>query len=62
MKKILFILILFVGFARNAHSFALSNFDTPESFIADAEDGSYYVSNINGDPYAKDGNGTISKI
>ena len=62
MKKIIFIFILFIGFARNTYSFTLSNFDTPESFIVDAEDGSYYVSNVNGDPYAKDGNGYISKI
>ena len=62
MKKVIFILILFIGFSRNAHSFTLSNFETPESFVVDAEDGSYYVSNINGDPYAKDGNGAISKI
>ena len=58
----IFIFILSIGIARNAHSFTLSNFETPESFIVDAEDGSYYVSNINGDPYAKDGNGYISKI
>lgn len=45
-----------------AHSILLSGFDTPESFIVDPEDGSYYVSNINGDPLARDGNGYISKI
>src|SRR3989338_4396185 len=45
-----------------AQSLTLSSFDTPESFIVDPEDGSYYVSNINGDPLARDGNGYISKI
>ncbi|MBI2095629.1 MAG: SMP-30/gluconolactonase/LRE family protein [Candidatus Omnitrophica bacterium] len=45
-----------------ALAFALSNFETPESVAVDPEDGSYYVSNVNGEPLAKDGNGYISKI
>lgn len=48
--------------SKPASSFTLSSFDAPESFIVDPEDGSYYVSNVNGDPSAKDGNGYISKI
>ncbi len=62
MKKIILVLAFFFSCVPNAHSFTLSDFDTPESFIVDPEDGSYYVSNINGDPSAKDGNGYISKI
>jgi DNA-binding beta-propeller fold protein YncE len=46
----------------HAQAFTLSNFKTPESILVDPEDGSYYVSNINGDPTEKDGNGYISKI
>lgn len=49
-------------FPRPCLSFTLSNLDEPESFIADREDGSYYVSNINGRPADKEGNGYISKI
>lgn len=45
-----------------AQAFTLKNFDTPESFIIDPQDGSYYVSNINGKLTDKDGNGYISKI
>ncbi len=45
-----------------AHAFTLSNLDSPESFIVDPEDGSYYVSNIHGKPAEKDGDGYISKI
>ena len=55
-------LVFSLTFVHPARSMALSSFDTPESFIVDPEDGSYYVSNINGDPLAKDGNGYISKI
>ncbi|HXV18931.1 MAG TPA: SMP-30/gluconolactonase/LRE family protein [Candidatus Omnitrophota bacterium] len=43
-------------------AFTLSNFSKPESMIVDPETGFYYVSNINGSPFEKDGNGFISKI
>lgn len=46
----------------SAQAFTLSNFSTPESMIVDADTGFYYVSNINGSPFEKDGNGFISKI
>ncbi len=62
MKKIVFILVLLFLFIPSGHAFNASNFDSPESIIVDPEDGSYYVSNINGDFAAKDGNGYISKI
>ena len=62
MKKLYFLIFSFLCIANPAFSFTLSNFDTPESFIVDPEDGSYYVSNINGGPTDKDGNGYISKI
>jgi len=62
MKKLLFLIFVFLGLASPAFSFTLSHFETPESFIVDPEDGSYYVSNINGGPTDKAGNGYISKI
>ncbi|OIO39581.1 MAG: hypothetical protein AUJ72_00410 [Candidatus Omnitrophica bacterium CG1_02_46_14] len=62
MKKLFIIFVFYFGILPNAHSFTLSNFDTPESFVSDPEDGAYYVSNVNGDPSAKDGDGYISKI
>jgi len=37
-------------------------FQTPESVLYDSADDLYFVSNINGDALAKDGNGYISKI
>ncbi|MCG3175635.1 MAG: hypothetical protein MOGMAGMI_00568 [Candidatus Omnitrophica bacterium] len=43
-------------------AFTLSDFEVPESVVRDPQDGAYYVSNINGEPTAKDGNGYISKI
>jgi hypothetical protein len=35
---------------------------TPESVLYDASNKVLYVSNINGDPWAKDGNGSIGKV
>lgn len=62
MKKLFLILFFLTNPAGPAGAFTLSHLDSPESFIVDPEDGSYYVSNINGSPSAKDGNGYISKI
>lgn len=51
-----------MNFCLPAYSFTLSNFEVPESILVDPDDGAYYVSNINGAPMDKDGNGYISKI
>jgi DNA-binding beta-propeller fold protein YncE len=45
-----------------AEALTLSGFDKPESMQVDPDTGSYYVSNVNGDPLVKDRNGYISKI
>lgn len=37
-------------------------YDTPESVVHDAEQDVYLVSNINGSPFAKDGNGYIARV
>ena len=62
MRKIIFPLLLNLLLLSPAYGFTRSNFDSPESFVSDPETGAYYVSNINGSPLAKDGNGYISKI
>lgn len=41
---------------------SLSGFQEPESVVLEGRENVLYVSNINGDPTAKDGNGYISKI
>ncbi len=58
----LYLIFLFVLSATPVFAFTLSNFETPESAVVDADDGSYYVSNINGEFAEKDSNGYISKI
>ena len=62
MKKIIMTGFLFFLFVSPSYPFTLSNFETPESMIVDPQDGSYYVSNINGAPNDKDWNGYVSKI
>lgn len=64
VRTILSLILITAAFCpcAQAQSFTLSHFDTPESMIVDPDDGSYFVSNINGDPSVKDGNGYISKI
>lgn len=37
-------------------------FRTPESVLYDPEQDVYFVSNVDGDPFAKDGNGFIAKV
>lgn len=41
---------------------AIDGFSTPESVIHDADQDVYFVTNINGNPSAKDGNGFISRV
>ncbi len=45
-----------------AHAFTLSQFESPDSVVADPEDGVYYVSNSTGSALEPDGGGYISKI
>lgn len=44
------------------HIATVSGFKTPESVKYDAEQDVYFVSNINGNPNQKDGNGFIAKV
>ena len=62
MKKYFLIFILFLLNPVPLQAFTLSHFESPESVVVDPEDGSYYVSNVNGLPSLKDGNGYISRI
>jgi len=41
---------------------ALEGFSAPESVVIDAERGELYVSNVSGEPNAKDGSGFLSRV
>lgn len=62
MKRVFQIAFACFFCAAPAAAFTLSGFDTPESIAVDPDDGAYYVSNLNGGPTDRDGNGYISKI
>lgn len=55
------VLVLFFT-TTSAWAFEVTGLSTPESFIVDPETGNYYISNINGGPTGKDGNGFITKL
>jgi hypothetical protein len=40
----------------------ISGLESPQSFLADPASNSYFISNINGDPTARDNNGFITKL
>jgi hypothetical protein len=48
--------------AQAAKVIVVEGFSTPESAIWDAKDDVWFVSNINGNPSARDGNGFISRL
>ncbi len=62
MKKLLVFLVLFLFVQTASQAFTLSSFDNPESMACDPKDGSYYVSNVNGNLTDKKGTGYLSKI
>ncbi|MGH7586941.1 MAG: SMP-30/gluconolactonase/LRE family protein [Gemmatimonadales bacterium] len=50
------------GLAAPVRVAAISGFDRPESVLHDAQQDVYFISNITGDPPAKDGSGFISRM
>ena len=48
--------------AQPEEAWRISGFKQPESVLYDPERGVFYVSNVNGSPTEKDGNGHISKV
>jgi DNA-binding beta-propeller fold protein YncE len=69
MKLKIFFLFVLTSFGLSVHSQSLtkvwstsSGLKTPESALFDAKTNQIYVTNIDGDPSAKDGNGFISVL
>lgn len=61
-RKVFSLAVLFLAAAIPAHAFILSQLESPDSFVADPEDGTYYVSNSPGSALEPNGSGYISKI
>jgi len=45
-----------------AYALQITGLKGPQSFVADASGSMYFISNVNGDPAAKDNNGFITKL
>ena len=54
MRKFFIVLLLVFTILSDAHALNLSDFETPESMQVDPKTGAYYISNVNGEPLAKD--------
>ena len=63
-SKILFALavICFLLVSSSVGAFQLSGFQNPYGVAVDDKTGKIYISNVNGDPDAEDGNGFISRL
>jgi DNA-binding beta-propeller fold protein YncE len=65
MKTITAIFFVFLSvflFAKNSLAFTATGFANPYGVVIDEKTGYIYVSNVNGDPDAKDDNGFISRL
>ncbi len=56
------VLLLFFIVFGPAHAMDVTGLNEPESVFKDPQTGTYYISNVNGDPLEKDNNGYITKI
>ncbi len=55
-------LLLASGIPEQVHALQISDLQSPQSFIADPEAESYFISNVNGEGTARDNNGFITKL
>lgn len=55
-------LALVMGGTAPAAAMQISGLESPQSFLADPATNSYFISNVNGDPTARDNNGFITKL
>src|SRR3982074_2505476 len=63
LSALVFTVLTFSAVAGERQSlWEASGFKQPESVVFDRAAGAIYVSNVNGDPMKKDGNGFISKL
>lgn len=59
IEKLIYLVLLFPTIV---YGFDLGGMQNPGSFIVDPETGNYFVSNVNGEPAAKDNKGFIAKL
>lgn len=55
-------LVTALGMLSPAVALQINGLESPHSFLADPANNSYYISNVNGEPDARDNNGFITKL
>lgn len=55
-------LVCLTAFSLPAYALQITGLKGPQSFVADTAGDVYFISNVNGDPAAKDSNGFITKL
>ena len=55
-------LVMAMGMLSPAVAMQINGLESPHSFLADPANNSYYISNVNGEPNARDNNGFITKL
>lgn len=55
-------LVLVCAMPTPAEALQISGLESPQSFLADPATNSYFISNVNGEPDARDNNGFITKL
>jgi hypothetical protein len=61
-RRLLVALSLSLAGAGAAPAMQISGLESPQSFLADPATNTYFISNVNGDPTARDNNGFITKL
>jgi len=62
LRWALFVLALSLPFATSSEAVQITGLESPNSFVGDPLGTEYFISNINGEPDARDNNGFITKL
>ena len=61
-QPLFLVALLLAGLAVSSEAAQITGLETPNSFVGDSSGKEYFISNINGEPEARDNNGFITKL
>jgi DNA-binding beta-propeller fold protein YncE len=61
-RQLLLPVVLTLGFSVQGEAAQITGLESPKSFVGDPSGKDYFISNINGEPEARDNNGFITKL
>lgn len=61
-RHVLLVAVLTLGFSAQSEAAQITGLESPNSFVGDPSGKDYFISNINGEPDARDNNGFITKL